>query len=1205
MHQQNGAAAAPPSEDAVSQLLEEYLEAAERGTAPPREQFLARYPELAEQLDGCLAALRFIGRAAQGPRSVAAQITEPHPQELTVGVLGDFRLIRELGRGGMGVVYEAEQVSLGRRVALKVLPFAATMDPRQLQRFHNEARAAACLHHPHIVPVFGVGCERAVHFYAMQFIEGQTLAAMIANQRQRDGRAPVPEAQPTTTHVPGQPAPVTETAPRAAASTERGPLDRAYFQRMAELGVQAAEALDHAHQLGIVHRDIKPANLLVDGRGGLWVTDFGLAHMQSDARLTMTGDLVGTLRYMSPEQALAKRVVVDHRTDIYSLGATLYELLTLEPTFRGGDRQELLRQIAFEEPIAPRRLNKAIPAELETIVLKALEKNPQERYPTAQELADDLRRFLLDEPIRAKRPGLLARGRRWARRHQAAVVSAVVGLALGLLLLGGAAGLLLERRTDAERQAKAALEEAEKYVQQARWPEARAAARRAEGLLTGGGGRTELRQRASALLDDLNMIERLERIRLQQSLVKTDGNSFDAAGAYAAYAQTFRDYGLDVETSGPGAGEWIRKRPIAVELAAALDDWAMVCWRDDGNRKRLLAIARAADADPLRTRVRLALESGERAEPDELTNLVAGADLSATTLVALARALRLVDAAERARDLLREGQRLFPGDFWVNHELAYLLEYGKPPRLEEAIRFYTAALVLRPQSPGVYFNLGNALGKQGRVDEALAAFRKAIELSPEYAAPRCNLANLLADAGRLDEAIDQCREAISHCKDDATLHNNLGSMLQDKRGPDEAIAEFRAAIRIDKDFAKAHRNLGDALQAKGCFDEAIAEYGEAVRINKDFPQARTNLGNALLVKGDVDGAVAQYREALATRQEFPDAGNAHLGLGEALRQKGRLEEATAEYLQAVRLKPDFAAPHYGLGVALADQGQFDNAIAEYREALRLKEDYSDAHYNLGRALVAQGRLDEAIAEYGEAIRINKDFPEAHCNLAHILRDKGRFAEALALERRGHELGSKRPGWPYPSAQWVKQCERLVELDRKLPAILTGQEQPANAAERVEYAQVCQRKRLYVASARLAREAMVAQPDLVASPANGVRYNAACAAAPAGCGLGEDAPQLTDAERAGYRRQALDWLRADLDLLRGLLDKDPNKARPAVAQQMQHWLHDSDFNGLRGPDALTKLPEAERKDWQKLWADVQRLLDRAADKPQPRDGEKKP
>jgi serine/threonine protein kinase len=176
--------------------------------------------------------------------------------------------------------------------------------------------------------------------------------------------------------------------------------------------VQAAEALEHAHQLGVVHRDIKPANLLLDHRGHLWVTDFGLAHSQNQAGLTLSGDLVGTLRYMSPEQALAQRVTIDHRTDIYSLGATLYELLTLEPAYHGHDRQELLRQIAFEEPRPPSHYSKAIPVELETIILKAIEKNPAERYATAQEVAEDLERFLKDEPIRAKRPTLLQRGRR-------------------------------------------------------------------------------------------------------------------------------------------------------------------------------------------------------------------------------------------------------------------------------------------------------------------------------------------------------------------------------------------------------------------------------------------------------------------------------------------------------------------------------------------------------------------------------------------------------------------------------------------------------------------------------------------------------------------------------------------------------------------------------------------------------------------------
>jgi tetratricopeptide (TPR) repeat protein len=319
-------------------------------------------------------------------------------------------------------------------VALKVLPFAATMDPRHLQRFHNEARAAAGLHHPNIVPVFGVGCERGVHYYAMQFIEGRTLAEFIA---QRRGESPAP----VSTATPAAAAPAS-TAPPAARATSAAPRDAAYFRRAAELGIQAAEALEYAHSLGIVHRDVKPANLIVDDWGKLWVTDFGLARTATDAGLTMTGDLLGTLRYMSPEQALARHGLMDHRTDIYSLGATLFELFTGRPAVEGQDRQEILRRVADEDPRSPRALDPEVPIDLETIVLKSLAKEPAERYATAQELADDLRRFLEDRPIRARRLTLPQRLRKWGQRHRHLVgvsvtflVLMVVGLAVSVFLI--------------------------------------------------------------------------------------------------------------------------------------------------------------------------------------------------------------------------------------------------------------------------------------------------------------------------------------------------------------------------------------------------------------------------------------------------------------------------------------------------------------------------------------------------------------------------------------------------------------------------------------------------------------------------------------------------------------------------------------------------------------------------------------------------
>ena len=371
--------------------------------------------------------------------------------------LGDFRILRELGRGGMGVVYEAEQLSLGRRIALKVLPFAAMLDKQQLARFKNEARAAATLDHPNIVAIYSVGAERSVHYYAMQLVEGQSLAQMIAKLRGKsDVRDPLSVAE--TAAFSAAPAPSPPLTPphrgegdgctvrdlQAAISTLLVVDSREYFRSVSQLGIQAAEALDHAHQNGILHRDIKPANLLVDDSGKLWITDFGLARIEADAGMTMTGDMLGTLRYMSPEQALAKRVVVDHRSDIYSLGVTLYELLTLRPAFAGDDRHELLRQIAFEEPRKPRQINGRIPQDLETIVLKALEKNPLDRYVTAREMADDLRRFSEHRSIHARRPTLLQRTQKLLRRHR--VAANIVAAAAVLILICGTAVVVDRRR---------------------------------------------------------------------------------------------------------------------------------------------------------------------------------------------------------------------------------------------------------------------------------------------------------------------------------------------------------------------------------------------------------------------------------------------------------------------------------------------------------------------------------------------------------------------------------------------------------------------------------------------------------------------------------------------------------------------------------------------------------------------------------------
>jgi serine/threonine protein kinase len=445
----------------IVHILESYLNELERGGRPSREAFLAEHPELGPVLAGYLEKLELLHRAASAlhdsPPESPAAFPSFAPER---GRLGDYQLVREIGRGGMGIVYEAEQISLGRRVALKVMPFAPTLGEKHLLRFQNEARAAAHLHHAHIVPVHAVGCDRGVHYYAMQLIDGRSLAAVIAEMRELAGlqegadRDAEPGAQPGETVVDARRR--AETLPVDWHSGLRVPRSP-FFKTVAQIGVQAAEALEHAHALGVVHRDIKPANLLLDGQAHLWITDFGLARCQGEGSLTITGALLGTLRYMSPEQALARRACVDERTDIYSLGVTLYELLTLEPANPGHDRQELLHQIAYEEPRAPRAINPAIPVELETIVLKAMAKEPEGRYGRAQDLADDLRCFLENRPIRARRPSVRDRLCKWARRHKPLVTSGVCLLVLATLGLVATTVLIWRE----QERTKAALAKAE------------------------------------------------------------------------------------------------------------------------------------------------------------------------------------------------------------------------------------------------------------------------------------------------------------------------------------------------------------------------------------------------------------------------------------------------------------------------------------------------------------------------------------------------------------------------------------------------------------------------------------------------------------------------------------------------------------------------------------------------------------------------
>jgi len=512
----------------LGRLADEFAERYRRGERPALKEYIDRYPDLADEIREFFPAMAEIEQVKEDQGDAVANETPRGAPPFEK--LGDYRIISEIGRGGMGVVYEAEQLSLGRHVALKVLPRNMLTDAKARRRFAREAKAAAKLHHTNIVPVFGVGEEDGLPYYVMQFIQGLGLddvltelkrlrgqgvpTASFTNRELKESRKDISPAQVAQSLLTGrfEPASDDDESPRdgnmtrdavtLAARTEapavesskppaaprlenaRGPTlsdsfspssssvvlpgqsrdgskarnrKQTFWQSVATIGVQVAEALEYAHKQGIQHRDIKPSNLLLDTHGTVWVTDFGLAKAEGQQNLTYTGDILGTLRYMPPEAFQGK---TDGRSDVYSLGMTLYELAALRPAFEENDRVRLVAQVTEKEPARLRKLNPQIPRDLETIVNKAIDKDPKRRYATAAEFGEDLQRFIADEPIRARRASVVERLSRWVRRNKgiAAALSAVAFLLL-VLAIGSTIAAALFKGQESEQRALAAKNE--------------------------------------------------------------------------------------------------------------------------------------------------------------------------------------------------------------------------------------------------------------------------------------------------------------------------------------------------------------------------------------------------------------------------------------------------------------------------------------------------------------------------------------------------------------------------------------------------------------------------------------------------------------------------------------------------------------------------------------------------------------------------
>jgi tetratricopeptide (TPR) repeat protein len=729
--------------------------------------------------------------------SLGGEAIQAVPHSADLPQVPGHRVETLLGHGGMGVVYRAWHLRLNRPVALKMILAGPYAQPKELERFLREAQAVAALHHPNVVQVHDVGDVDGRPYFTMELVEGGNLAEKIKG-------APQPARQAVA------------------------------------LIATLAEAMHAAHQSGIVHRDLKPANILLTRDGTPKVTDFGLARrLDGEGALTLSGAPLGTPSYMSPEQARGDKGAIGPATDVYALGAILYELLTGRPPFRAETPTATLQQVVADEPVPPVRLNPQVPRDLQTICLTCLDKEPHKRYASALALAEELRRFERGEPIKARPVGPVERGVRWVRRRPALAGALAAGVLLALALVVTVVwwyGQRMGLETAAVAYAEADLTESERLRDRGEFKASAAVLQRAKDRLDEFVP-PELRERLATAFATLELLTHLDAIRLQRALVEPralgkapagllgvltlpgaqiskDGHAFGpetSSGRH--YQEAFRDAGIGAPGDDPAeAAVRVQASPVRGALVAALDDWA-ACATDRDQQAWVLAVVRRADPDPWRDRVRDTATWDNSAALRELADRGPVAEQSPQLLAVLGARLRAkkLDAV----GFLERVASAYPGDFWVNVEMGNAL--CDQSKTGEAIGYYRTALALRPETVSLRYALGDLYLSQQRWDGAIAEYEQAGRLDPE----------------------------------NAWRHNRLGFTLAWKGGrDDQAIAHFREAIRIDANNGWSHYFLAIALENKGRLDEAVDEFGEAARLLPEKrAEARQRVQGLLLKLG--------------------------------------------------------------------------------------------------------------------------------------------------------------------------------------------------------------------------------------------------------------------------------------------------------------------------------------------------------------------
>jgi serine/threonine-protein kinase len=1211
------------SEDAsdveVARVLESYLAAVEAGQPADPELLMKEHPSLANQLRACLRVLHVAENAAHdltgapqatrtAPRKSDAALPhqsgagfssmstldfgpgepphvmlrepanegEPMLKLRTDGTLasganaGRFQLQGEIARGGMGAVLKGRDVDLGRDLAIKVMLESHRGNVDVVRRFVEEAQIGGQLQHPGVVPVYELGTfpdERP--YFAMKLVKGRTLASLLQER-----------ADPT------------DDLPRFLGIFE-----------------QVCQTMAYAHARGVIHRDLKPSNIMVGSFGEVQVMDWGLAKVlpqggiadepggqpgQETVIMTLrsgssgggsesqAGSVLGTPAYMAPEQARGEIERVDERADVFGLGAMLCEILTGKPPFVATSRDEIRAQAARADLSHALGRLQTCGADNELIELTRNCLSPERdcRPRNAGEVAARITAHLAGVQDRLRQSELArveAQTRAAEERKRRRVTVALAASILATASVGAGGWTYLSRQHERRAtQVDLALREAEVLRDEAvrggndlvRWATARGAAASAARLAVDARDeltRSEIRklvdtvdESARTAVDDQRLVSALSGIR-SGIVDDPDGSLTDGA-----YADAFRTAYIDVDVQEPeaiAAKVTSRPGPIALALIMALDDWATVRRRLRSNEpgaRRLVKVACAMDADSWRNKLREAVQEAASHEKLNTLKRVASTtpldDLPALSLFMLGTELCACGDAKVGTGVLRVGQRRYPGDYWLNLSLARSLrrEGGK----EEAVRYLVACRSLRPE---LGHELAHELEKAGEIDEAIAVMRDPARARSPVPRDLVCLGRLLQGRGRedeakaaLDEAFGSLLELIRRNPASARYHVDIGLCLDSQRRLLEAVDHYREAIRLKPGLYAAHMNLGADLCELGKHTEAILECREAVRLMPNLRDAHYNLAQVLLKQGSLSDAIGEFRSSIRL-----DPGDyaSHCDLGVALLNQGSLQEASSEFHHALRLRPSDAESHNGLGLVLQAWGKREGAVIEFEAAIRLKPDLAEAHGNLGLELQAQGLPAAAAVEFRKALDLAQPASALRTEFEHALR----------------------------------AAERDSKLLPRLTSLLQRKEPLKDAAEGLAVASLCLSLKRCATAATFFANAFRSEPGLAEDMNLKPRYNAACAAALAAGGQGKDEPPLDEAAKIRWRKQAVEWLTADLAAWATIVEKGSPQERQSVAPILQHWKTDPDLAGLRDQSSIATLPDPERKACNALWAQVDALL----------------